>query len=51
MEYKYDNDSLYLVFQMFSGDELHIVAKDMIFETASEYFMTGRENNESRINN
>ncbi len=33
-QYKYDNDSLYLVFQMFSGDELHIVAKDMMLETA-----------------
>ena len=30
-------DSLYLLFQMFSGDELHIVSKEVIIEIAGEY--------------
>ena len=29
---EYMEDSLYLLFQMFSGDELHIVAKEVIVE-------------------
>lgn len=29
---EYLNDSLYLMFQMFSGDELHIVSKEVIIE-------------------
>lgn len=29
-------DSLYLLFQMFSGDELHIVSKEVIIETVGE---------------
>ncbi len=29
---KYMEDSLYLLFQMFSGDELHIVSKEVIAE-------------------
>lgn len=29
---KYNEDSLYLLFQMFSGDELHIVSKGVIIE-------------------
>lgn len=29
---KYMEDSLYLLFQMFSGDELHIVSKEVIIE-------------------
>ena len=31
---KYNEDSLYLLFQMFSGDELHIVSKEVIIELA-----------------
>lgn len=30
-------DSLYLLFQMFSGDELHIVSKEVIIEITGEY--------------
>ena len=29
---EYNEDSLYLLFQMFSGDELHIVSKEVIIE-------------------
>lgn len=29
---EYMNESLYFLFQMFSGDELHIVAKEVIIE-------------------
>ena len=29
---KYMEDSLYLLFQMFSGDELHIVSKEVVVE-------------------
>ncbi len=29
---EYANDSLYLMFQMFSGDELHIVSKEVLVE-------------------
>ena len=29
---EYSEDSLYLLFQMFSGDELHIVAKKVVIE-------------------
>ena len=29
---EYNEDSLYLLFEMFSGDELHIVAKEVIIE-------------------
>ena len=29
---EYTEDSLYLLFQMFSGDELHIVAKEVVIE-------------------
>ena len=31
---EYTEDSLYLLFQMFSGDELHIVSKEVIIEIA-----------------
>lgn len=31
---EYSEDSLYLLFQMFSGDELHIVSKEVIVEIA-----------------
>lgn len=31
---EYKEDSLYLLFQMFSGDELHIVSKEVIVEIA-----------------
>ena len=30
-------DSLYLLFQMFSGDELHIVSKEVIIEIVGQY--------------
>lgn len=30
---EYMQDSLYMLFQMFSGDELHIVSKEVIIET------------------
>lgn len=30
---EYVEDSLYLLFQMFSGDELHIVSKEVMIET------------------
>lgn len=29
---KYTKDSLYLLFQMFSGDELHIISREVIVE-------------------
>ncbi|MBE6934336.1 MAG: hypothetical protein E7462_04715 [Ruminococcaceae bacterium] len=29
---EYSKDSLYLLFQMFSGDELHIISKDVIVQ-------------------
>lgn len=29
---EYTNDSIYLLFQMFSGDELHIVSEEVIVE-------------------
>ena len=31
---EYTEDSLYLLFQMFSGDELHIVSKEVLIEIA-----------------
>lgn len=31
---EYTEDSLYLLFQMFSGDEFHIVSKEVIIEIA-----------------
>ena len=33
---EYMEDSLYLLFQMFSGDELHIVSKEVIIEITGE---------------
>ena len=34
---KYMEDSLYLLFQMFSGGELHIVSKEVIVENIGQY--------------
>ena len=34
---EYMEDSLYLLFQMFSGDELHIVSKEVIIEVNNKY--------------
>lgn len=34
---QYNEDSLYLLCQMFSGDELHIVSKEVIIEITGEY--------------